>query len=59
MCSNEKYWRLEICIDAVRKGLKVGVVNLHLRHELQPKPLIIVDPVWIESDRIFRQEYGE
>lgn len=60
---NEHYtfhhYDIASCIDAVRKGLKVGVVNLHLRHELQPKPLIIVDPVWIESDRIFRQEYGE
>lgn len=60
---NEHYtfhhYDIASCIDAVRKCLKVGVVNLHLRHELQPKPLTIIDPVWIESDRIFRQEYGE
>ena len=60
---NEHYmfhhYDIASCIDAVRKGLKVGVVNLHLRHELQPKPFTIVDPVWVESDRTFRQEYGE
>ena len=59
---NEHYtfhhYDIASCIDAVRKGLKVGVVNLHLRHELQPKPLIIYNPVWIESDKKFRQEYN-
>lgn len=58
---NEHYtfhhYDIASCIDAVRKGLKIGVVNLHLRHELQPKPLIIYNPVWIESDKKFRQEY--
>ena len=58
---NENYkfhhYDLASCIDAIHQNLKVGVVNLHLRHELRPRPAITADPIWIESDKKFREEY--
>lgn len=58
---NENYtfhhYDLASCLDAIKCGLSVGVVNIHLKHELVPKPIILHDPIWIESDRKFLAEY--
>lgn len=58
---NENYdfhhYDLASCIDAVRCGLCIGVVNIHIKHELVPKPISIHDPIWVESDKRFLAEY--
>jgi tetratricopeptide (TPR) repeat protein len=51
------HYDLAASLDAVRRGMTVGVYPIHVIHA-SPGLKEREDPVWLESDRTFRQLYG-
>jgi hypothetical protein len=45
------------CIDANRKGLKIGVYPIHVIHQ-SPGLLSVEDKLWKTSNEKFLQEYA-
>jgi hypothetical protein len=59
---NENYtfhhYDLASCIDANRKGLKIGVYPIHVIHQ-SPGLLSMEDKLWKDSNQKFLQEYAQ
>jgi hypothetical protein len=59
---NENYtfhhYDMASCIDANRKGLRIGVYPIHAIHS-SPGLLSIHDKIWSESNKKFLQEYAQ
>lgn len=59
---NENYmfhhYDIASCIDANRKGLRIGVYPIHVVHS-SPGLLSIHDKVWVDSNEKFVQEYKQ
>jgi hypothetical protein len=59
---NENYefhhYDLASCLDAKKKGLKIGVYPIHIMHE-SPGLDSFSSPTWLASNHRFLEEYGE
>jgi hypothetical protein len=53
---NFHHYDISSCIDANRKGLKLGVYPIHVIHS-SPGLLSIHDKMWIDSNQKFLEEY--